>query len=105
VPKNRVCRLSQSRLSHSEDDSTLHMTAIKRIVSPLKDSNGNPIDNSNSDQQSAATLDYLCAIDDKPLPTFSSFDWNWVQPDEVNERSGVIAINRNILAGTLGIGW
>ena len=44
------------------------------------------------------TLNYLCAVDGKPLPPAVAFDWGWVTPDELKEHDGVISINRNTFA-------
>jgi hypothetical protein len=81
-----------------KDESTLSMTGFERIVNPLKDCSGNPISNPNESQQAVATLDYLCAVNNNPVPRISSLDWNWVQPQEVNDSNGCISINRNVLA-------
>ncbi|PWY82154.1 hypothetical protein BO70DRAFT_379664 [Aspergillus heteromorphus CBS 117.55] len=80
------------------DPSQLQMTSFEREVNPPKDSTGAVIPSPTALQKSATTLDYLCAINDKPLPGVSSFNWNWVLPADINDKSGVIAINRNIIA-------
>ncbi|KAF7592488.1 hypothetical protein BBP40_000223 [Aspergillus hancockii] len=92
LPLVAVTAVAQPR-----DESTLHMTAFERIVNPLKDSSGSPITNPTESQQAVTTLDYLCAVNNNPVPRISSLDWNWVQPQDVNDSSGVISINRNIL--------
>ncbi|KAB8075476.1 hypothetical protein BDV29DRAFT_171791 [Aspergillus leporis] len=84
-------------VAQPKDESTLHMTAFARIVNPLKDSNGNPYTNPTASQQAVTTLDHLCAVNNNPVPRISSLDWNWVQPQDDNDSSGVISINRNIL--------
>ncbi|KAL2827971.1 hypothetical protein BDW59DRAFT_143602 [Aspergillus cavernicola] len=81
-----------------EEMSTLHMTGFERIVNPLKDGNGMPIQSPIPEEKDATTLDYLCAVNGHAVPRISSLDWNWMEPEDVNDSSGVIAINRNILA-------
>jgi hypothetical protein len=71
---------------------------MERQVSKLKDGQGVEITNPTADQVNATTLDYLCATDDHPLPGASTFSWNWMTPDTINDESGVIAINRNTIA-------
>ncbi|PYI06803.1 hypothetical protein BO78DRAFT_367819 [Aspergillus sclerotiicarbonarius CBS 121057] len=73
-------------VTQSDDESTLQMTAFERIVNPVPA------------EPAATTLDHLCAINNNPVPRISSLDWNWVQPQDLEESSGMIAINRNILA-------
>ncbi|KAI9046010.1 uncharacterized protein KD926_005956 [Aspergillus affinis] len=80
------------------DPSQLQMTDFERQVSPLKDKNGVVIASPSALQQSATTLDHLCAVDNKPLPGVSSFNWNWVLPENIDDKSGIVAINRNIIA-------
>ncbi|KAI1295933.1 hypothetical protein F5Y03DRAFT_387328 [Xylaria venustula] len=82
----------------SPDPSQLQMTAFERQVSQLKDPNGVIIDKPTTEQANVSTLDYLCAANDNKLPGASSFSWNWVTPTEVDQESGIIAINRNTLA-------
>jgi hypothetical protein len=44
-----------------------------------------------------ATLAYMCATNNRTLPPVTSFNWNWVDPAEMDTMSGVVAINRNTL--------
>ncbi|KAF7587421.1 hypothetical protein BBP40_007240 [Aspergillus hancockii] len=85
-------------VSQERDDSTLQMTAFERTVNPVKDSSGSDLASLSQSEQSAATLDYVCAINNKPVPPISRLGWNWVLPQDVEDSSGVIAINRNILS-------
>jgi hypothetical protein len=78
--------------------SQLQITAFERQVSQLKDPNGVVIPNPTTEQANVSTLDHLCAANNHPLPGTSSFSWNWVVPTDVDQQSGVIAINRNTLA-------
>ncbi|KAH8429184.1 uncharacterized protein LDX57_006853 [Aspergillus melleus] len=90
--------VSVTAVTGTPDTSQLQMTSFERQVSPLKDKNGVVIPSPSDLQKSATTLDHLCAIDNKPLPGVSSFNWNWVLPENINDKSGVVAINRNIIA-------
>lgn len=51
-------------------------------------------------QGAPLTLNYLCATNNDPLPSTShaDFGWNWVEPDEVSQFDGVVALNRNTFA-------
>ncbi|KAI1433598.1 hypothetical protein GGR50DRAFT_695934 [Xylaria sp. CBS 124048] len=80
------------------DPSQLQMTAFERQVSQLKDNNGAVIQNPTTEQKNVTTLDHLCAANDHLLPGTASFSWNWMLPTEVDQQSGVMAINRNTLA-------
>ncbi|KAI0545801.1 hypothetical protein F4679DRAFT_449056 [Xylaria curta] len=91
--------LSVTATVQTPDPSQLQMTAYERQVSQLKDANGVVIQQPTTEQTSVSTLDYLCAANNNKLPGTSSFSWNWVVPTDVNQESGVIAINRNTLAG------
>ncbi|KAJ6186636.1 hypothetical protein N7519_007937 [Penicillium mononematosum] len=90
--------VSVTAITGTPDPSQLQMTSFERQVSPLKDSNGVVIASPSALQKSATTLDHLCAINNNPLPGISSFNWNWVLPENINEKSGIVAINRNIIA-------
>ncbi|PYH95696.1 hypothetical protein BO71DRAFT_473594 [Aspergillus ellipticus CBS 707.79] len=90
--------VSVTAVTSAPDPSQLQMTSFEREVSPLKDRNGVVIPSPTALQKSATTLDHLCAIDNKPLPGVASFNWNWVLPENINDKSGVVAINRNIIA-------
>ncbi|KAF5649805.1 uncharacterized protein FTJAE_769 [Fusarium tjaetaba] len=81
------------------DGSPLCLTALERWVSPVVDPNsGQVIQNPSDLQLSATTLNYLCATDGHPLPGASSFNWNWIEPSEVSQSSGVISIKRSTMA-------
>ncbi|PYH77107.1 hypothetical protein BO82DRAFT_345861 [Aspergillus uvarum CBS 121591] len=84
-------------VSQERDDSTLQMTAFERTVNPVKDSSGSDLANPSQSAQLATTLDYVCVVDNKPVPPISRLGWNWVLPQDVGDSSGVIAINRDIL--------
>ncbi|KAM0080372.1 hypothetical protein ACKRZS_007467 [Fusarium odoratissimum] len=81
------------------DGSPLRLTALERWVSPVVDpSSGQVIKDPSDLQLSATTLNYLCATDGHPLPGASSFNWNWIEPSEVAQSSGVISIKRSTMA-------
>ncbi|PHH62187.1 hypothetical protein CDD81_7381 [Ophiocordyceps australis] len=92
LPLVAVTAVSQTR-----DPSQLQLTAFERQVSQVKDAQGIVIRKPSVLQQSCSTLDYLCAANFNALPGTSSFNWNWVLPKEVNDKSGVIAINRQAI--------
>jgi hypothetical protein len=49
------------------------------------------------------TLNYLCATNNDPLPdtTHAGFGWNWIEPNEVSQYDGAVALNRNTFANYL----
>jgi hypothetical protein len=89
--------LAVHAVSDQPGTGSLALTGMEREVSPLRDGNGAIIDDPTPQQKAATTLDYLCATDHKPLPGVAGFAWNWIEPDELTDESGVIAINRNTL--------
>ncbi|QEC77564.1 hypothetical protein [Mucilaginibacter ginsenosidivorax] len=90
--------LSVRAISNTPDGSTLRLTAMERVVDQFVDGNGIVISSPTPEQKNVAALCYVCAADNKPLPALSSFTWNWVEPSEVDDESGIIAINRNTIA-------
>lgn len=86
-------------VAHHPDGSPLRLTALERWVSPVVDpSSGEQIKDPSELQLSATTLNYLCATDGHKLPGASSFNWNWIEPKDVTQSSGVIAIKRSTMA-------
>ncbi|XEU97491.1 hypothetical protein FSHL1_002777 [Fusarium sambucinum] len=84
------------------DGSPLRLTGLERWVSPVVDPNsGDTIKNPSELQRSATTLNYLCATDGHRLPGATSFNWNWIEPQEIAQSSGVISINRKTIADYL----
>ncbi|QPC59453.1 hypothetical protein HYE67_001684 [Fusarium culmorum] len=84
------------------DGSPLLLTGLERWVSQVVDPiSGETIKDPSELQRSATTLNYLCATDGHHLPGASSFSWNWIEPQEVSQSSGVISINRNTMADYL----
>ncbi|KAI7763106.1 hypothetical protein LZL87_013608 [Fusarium oxysporum] len=80
------------------DGSPLRLTALERWVSPVIDaSSGEQIKNPSAVQIAATTLNYLCATDGHPLPGASSFSWNWIEPQDLAQSSGVLSIKRDTM--------
>ncbi|KAL4756749.1 uncharacterized protein BDW70DRAFT_164213 [Aspergillus foveolatus] len=88
-------------VAHPEEKSPLHLTGFERIVNPPKDARNRPITNPTQQERDVTTLDYLCAVNNDPVPRISGLDWNWMQPGDVSRSSGAMAINRNVLAGVM----
>ncbi|CVL06137.1 uncharacterized protein FMAN_03876 [Fusarium mangiferae] len=81
------------------DGSPLRLTALERWVSPVVDSSsGEQIKNPSDLEIAATTLNYLCATDGHRLPGPSSFTWNWIEPRDLAQSSGVISIKRDTMA-------
>ncbi|WYZ43624.1 hypothetical protein EsH8_VII_000060 [Colletotrichum jinshuiense] len=83
------------------DPSQLQMTSSKVGISRYKDSNACVVNDPNPEQAAVATLNHLCMTDGNGGPEFSDPYWNWVQPWEVRNESGVIAIKRAVFAEQL----
>lgn len=90
--------LSVHAVANAPDGSSLRLTGMEREVGQFVDGNGVVVSNPTREQKQAVTLDYLCAANNHHLPGAASFDWNWVEPADIVNESGVIAINRNTLA-------
>ncbi|MCJ1316563.1 hypothetical protein MMC15_001884 [Xylographa vitiligo] len=75
------------------DPSVLALTAVEWEVSPLVN-----VPNPTPAQQDATTLNYLCAVNGHTLPAPAAFTWNWVESKDVDTESGIIAINRHVIA-------
>lgn len=90
--------LAINAVVNTPDTSSLRLTGVEREVNQLLDGNGVVIPNPTPEQTQVTTLNYLCAANNNPLPGVASFNWNWVDPADVNDESGVIAVNRNTIA-------
>ena len=90
--------LSVHAVANAPDGSSLRLTGMEREVGQFVDGNGVVVSNPTPEQKQAVTLDYLCAVNNNHLPGAASFSWNWVEPADIVNESGVIAINRNTLA-------
>ncbi|AQH05587.1 hypothetical protein A9R05_41940 (plasmid) [Burkholderia sp. KK1] len=75
------------------DPASLQIGALTHECSVLRDGNGGLILNPTPAQQAAATLDYLGTVSKQP-PVAALFPWNWVEPDEVSQFAGVMAVRR-----------
>lgn len=90
--------ISIHAISNTPDQSSLRLTGIEREVGQFVDGNGVPVQNPTPEQLQVYTLDYLCAVNNGALPGAATFNWNWVDPANVADESGMISINRNTLA-------
>jgi hypothetical protein len=72
----------------SANPADLPLTAMEWTMTPAADGATGP----------SSTLDYLCSVNYDTLPPVAPFSWHWVEPQDINDESGVIAINRNIIA-------
>ncbi|PSS14759.1 hypothetical protein M430DRAFT_141905 [Amorphotheca resinae ATCC 22711] len=89
-------------VAQQPDGSPLRLTGLERWVSPVVDPlSGLQITDPSPLQSSATTLNYLCATDSHPLPGAASFNWNWIEPQDVAQSSGVIAIKRSTIGAFL----
>ncbi|KAB8212011.1 hypothetical protein BDV34DRAFT_184546 [Aspergillus parasiticus] len=93
--QNRLPLVCVTAVTHPTDKSSLKLTAFEREVNPPIGSSGGRIEHPTSIQQSATTLNYLCAVNNNTLPGTASFDWNWVLPKDIDNMSGVIAVKRD----------
>lgn len=87
------CAITQS----NAPASTLTLTDLDLHVDPFLGTDGQPVLQPTPDQQSLATLNYLCAANGHTLPPAVRFAWNWLDPNEESDYDGVIATNRNAL--------
>lgn len=81
-----------------EDPSQLHLTGFQRQVNKFKGSDGLDKPNPTFEEANASTLDYLCVANGHKFPGTSNFNWNWMDLNNVNQDSGIVSINRNIIA-------
>lgn len=85
------------------DASPLRLTGVEREVGQFVDGSGNavPLSQLTGQQRESVTLDHLCAANNNPLPGATSFTWNWVDPTQLDDISGVLALNRTTMAAWL----
>lgn len=88
--------LGYSMKATGPDRSSLRLTDLSLEVCPLlgPDSATRP----TREQQRFATLNYLCAVQEKPLPPATRFNWNWVETSEGALKHGVVAVCRTTFA-------
>ncbi len=85
------CTITQGK----PDPSTLSLTNINMMVSPIVGDNGQPIPDPTPGQTGLTTLCYLCETNnDAPRPPVP-FTWNWMTAESAQDYDGVISINRN----------
>ncbi|PYI22685.1 hypothetical protein BO99DRAFT_468445 [Aspergillus violaceofuscus CBS 115571] len=86
--------VSVTAVTRPEEESPMHITAFERIVSPARDFYGRRIKNPDLAQQAVTTLDHLCVINNRPCPSADSrLGWSWVQPENVSQQSGIMAMS------------
>lgn len=96
--RHRFPPLVVSAVTYPDHDPSLYMTATGEVVNPPRDSSGNPLSSPSSSEQAIATINYICNVNNNRWKDASDFNWNWVRPEDVNNKSGVIAIRRNVVA-------
>lgn len=85
-------------VAQTPDHASLRLTGMEREVGRFVDGNGVPVVAPTPDQKQVVTLDYLCAANNNPLPGAATFSWNWIEPQDVTDEGGVIAVNRKTMA-------
>lgn len=87
---------------HTEQTSSLAINdLVKRNMAFLGD-DGSPVFNPAPEQRDVATLNYLCMTGSNKLPGGDRrFNWNWVDPSEVDDHHGVIAISQEAFSNFL----
>ena len=86
-------------VAQQPDGSPLRLTGLERWVSPVVDPlTGIKLSDPSKEQLAATTLNYLCAADGHPMRGAANFTWNWVEPQDIAQSSGVIAIKRSTIA-------
>jgi hypothetical protein len=96
--KNGLPLVSLSAEAQVPDPSQLKVTAFARQISKYKNDQGTEITNPNANEIKATTLDYLCATHGEKVPGPAVFNWNWVLETELKDKSGIISINRDVIA-------
>ncbi|PSK55408.1 Histone transcription regulator 3 [Elsinoe australis] len=80
------------------DPSPFQLSTLAWQISPfVQDGTTTPLPNPSPEQQAVATLDMVGMFGGKSMPPLAPFNWNWVAPGDVNQFSGIIAINRNTI--------
>jgi hypothetical protein len=80
--------LNYTIVPQGQQDATLKPTSLNFHIGPLL----------HETDTSLKTLDYLCAINDKVLPSPRDLGWDYVSAADALQAHGVIAINRNTFA-------
>lgn len=76
------------------DNASLTLTDLNFHVGPVVGDDGQPLPQPTAEQQSLATLNYLCAANNHRLPPAAGFTWNWIDPQEKSDYHGVAVTNR-----------
>ncbi|WP_168790571.1 hypothetical protein [Paraburkholderia aromaticivorans] len=90
--------LSVHAVANAPDNSSLRLTGMEREVGQFVDGSGVVVEKPTPEQKAVTTLCYLCAANNNPLPGAAGFNFNWVDPNDVGNQSGVLSVNRNALA-------
>lgn len=86
------------KIPEYEVKSSIPITNLEHGVSGYKVEKGEPV---NRERPRVGTFNYLCASNQKALENIVPFDFNWIRPEEIHKKSGVLAINRNIIVNQL----
>lgn len=89
-----------TRKPNGDTSPTLTLTDLNFNVNPFVGDDGQPLARPTAEQQGLATLNYLCAADENPLPPAVKFNWNWIDPSEESDYHGVAVTRRAVLADT-----
>ncbi|CAG8951923.1 hypothetical protein HYFRA_00005728 [Hymenoscyphus fraxineus] len=89
-------------VAKNPDGDARRLTEVKGWVNPVFDTltrktkaHPSPLELSNT------TINYICPTDVDDLPGASKFSWDWIEPQDVAQTGGVIAIKRSTLAAYL----
>ena len=76
------------------DQASLSLTDLTFHVGPFVGDDGQALPDPTAEQQSLATLNYLCAVNNNRLPPTVAFTWNWLNPEEKSDSHGVAVTSR-----------
>ncbi len=99
MKKKALPILGVSMTHHEPATSTLTVTDLNITNNPYMGANGQPVSTPTPEQQNASTLNYLCAVNQDPLPSARNFTWNWIDISAEGKYDGVVAINRDTFVG------
>ncbi|MFT3704316.1 MAG: hypothetical protein QM802_18250 [Agriterribacter sp.] len=79
--------------------SDVKVTSLELESNAYVDGNGNYVQSPNEDQQSLATLNYVCAANGHGLKPIAPLKWNWLDSTgEESSYNGAMAVSRNMIA-------
>lgn len=86
-------------VKQSPQTATLKPTDLNFMTQPFLDANTfKQFDAPSKEQNDLYTLNYLCAVEGKPLPIPTQFNWNWVNTEDSKQFDGIISIKRDTFA-------